>query len=1431
MTHRAIDGWMLLLSALLMPCTPFRIGPTSIERELAELEQAAERAGLDGVRLPFELDLVPAMFQHLLSTGALNRRHVLYQSVDRFCAEALGLESELTRADPSRYDTLLEFGKTLVSRFGRGANALLHGQGNASDLAAAGGGIASVAHTSSHEFVQRRNFGTFSNNTIQRSFPTVEHGSVLQMYDVLNLFISAQRNSSAIWHPVDGKTMIAIDAGIDGMLIGIGAMVDESALEVAGFERPIRPDEAERVANMDDAQLAAWLKENAFVKEGVEVMAMVSDASVSCRIGYRFDTKQHDALHLGAWLSKDVVRPLRVCYCCLREAYEKGRSWDWAIKRCNAYVECEACDNASPCGMCDHHEHWSKVRCNRCINKGCECVQFFLQSIGMDLGGGQARLVRLGGTRPFDKSVRAQLGAFRDVELHSDGVHDIKSGVRNMTNWKLRRDGQYQGTFLFWSRYYDANPQVRGAMRAAVTRAALRGKNPFSIEEKIMLVARPLQRAMLTEAERRAGSAPVISIIGPEIHKSWSSNTPSAYGNPGGGCFHPKSSLYIYADSGLRQVRRLRLGRSPADNEVLISSAAHQLVSPTAVALLGDVAFITDPGQHESQLLMVDLHGVFANFGAASVARDDGGELSGSSSSAPLGGRGVKLQLKKVALSYCSTACGDDAGTARGDDAGEADGGEADGGDAGGGGSSSPGRGRLITEAYGIAADADARAVFITDRRGKAVFRITFTSNYSAGVVQPLGDQLPAEPTGIAVVPGRSQVAVAAVDSILLLDRTSGAWTCVLNIVNADFHGVSVLPDGTLYAVAMRGNAIYKQDPPYTTSAELVAGGNADYPDGFFYTGSASHVKLWQPTFCSAVHNMLLISHVGGGLSAKLLLLSDAYDFVTSVMTSLCTLGDIFQLTPEAGEHSCDYAHALSMFRDVELLLQSVEDENYRHVNSRGVQGQAGNFSNDFRLSVRNNRSTLLRQAARLLAMDVPADVVSTFEMKARLTLMVERAFVKMRSKTPYPLSLEYSWQRAQIVEEEFKETNGVEGFSVWFGERRSRMHYMGSGVPSAAQHKLCAPRKPKNKINREERVRQLAILRRCAALFPRVRMQRVTDHGKEKAGTLPGVAYAPAIIPMPDDWEATRASLATTAIASSRGGRAGREGGSQLQIAYHANEMVVIKPDRGQGGGAVWLGSLLEPCLQWRERSGAVRLEKDRLGIRYFVQVDALTVDSASQMWGTAAEERLAAERVKAAEASGVLYVFWGDALVSVPAIYGSTSPLNMQLGDGKVIRFELSTASFDDALELVQDFTTSAPSVDPEESGEGILDPQAEFRVVDPTLCDSVGGASGVEQCTFKPFHNGPHSWELVGRGGGRPSASLRDRRQLTLPFSAAPAAAAPAPRKRSPKPAATARAATTAAAGTSQSAQPAQSAGSKRPPRGGGARKGKRSKRSKI
>ena len=72
---------MLLLSALLRPCTPFRIGPTSIERELAELEQAAERAGLDGVRWPSHNSCYEVVMLAVITTtvgGVMSAMKVCY---------------------------------------------------------------------------------------------------------------------------------------------------------------------------------------------------------------------------------------------------------------------------------------------------------------------------------------------------------------------------------------------------------------------------------------------------------------------------------------------------------------------------------------------------------------------------------------------------------------------------------------------------------------------------------------------------------------------------------------------------------------------------------------------------------------------------------------------------------------------------------------------------------------------------------------------------------------------------------------------------------------------------------------------------------------------------------------------------------------------------------------------------------------------------------------------------------------------------------------------------------------------------------------------------------------------------------------------------------------------------------------------------------
>ena len=59
------------------------------------------------------------------------------------------------------------------------------------------------------------------------------------------------------------------------------------------------------------------------------MMAMASDASVSDTALTQSSTTPSI---LAPSSAKTSVRPLRVCHCCLREAYEKGRSWDWAIK-------------------------------------------------------------------------------------------------------------------------------------------------------------------------------------------------------------------------------------------------------------------------------------------------------------------------------------------------------------------------------------------------------------------------------------------------------------------------------------------------------------------------------------------------------------------------------------------------------------------------------------------------------------------------------------------------------------------------------------------------------------------------------------------------------------------------------------------------------------------------------------------------------------------------------------------------------------------------------------------------------------------------------------------------------------------------------------------------------------------------------------------
>ena len=93
-----------------------------------------------------------------------------------------------------------------------------------------------------------------------------------------------------------------------------------------------------------------------------------------------------------------------------------------------------------------------------------------------------------------------------------------------------------------------------------------------------------------------------------------------------------------------------------------------------------------------------------------------------------------------------------------------------------------------------------------------------------------------------------------------------------------------------------------------------------------------------------------------------------------------------------------------------------------------------------------------------------------------------------------------------------------------------------------------------------------------------------------------------------------------------------------------------------------------------------------------------------------------------------------------------------------GQLDRFELSTAAYEEALELVSELPHDPAPIDPEEVGE-VGEAEEEFRTFDPRACGVCGGVGGREQCTHNPYYSSAHSWELTA-GVGRPSGSLRKR-----------------------------------------------------------------------
>ena len=95
-----------------------------------------------------------------------------------------------------------------------------------------------------------------------------------------------------------------------------------------------------------------------------------------------------------------------------------------------------------------------------------------------------------------------------------------------------------------------------------------------------------------------------------------------------------------------------------------------------------------------------------------------------------------------------------------------------------------------------------------------------------------------------------------------------------------------------------------------------------------------------------------------------------------------------------------------------------------------------------------------------------------------------------------------------------------------------------------------------------------------------------------------------------------------------------------------------------------------------------------------------------------------------------------------------------------GQLDRFELSTAAYEEALELVSELPHDPAPINPEEVGE-VGEAEEELRTFDHVHAVCVEALAGGSSAPppVKPYHSGAHSWELTA-GVGRPSGSLRKR-----------------------------------------------------------------------
>ena len=981
-------------------------------------------------------------------------------------------------------------------------------------------------------------------------------------------------------------------------------------------------------------------------------MLIASDASTFGRLGYSFVASEGSHRDVARRLA-DMLQYTRICEGCLLSEWRDGMTPEEAaagLKR--ALHKCDAFCSSCALGDegCEHTgQHWTQRRCRCCVDRGIDCITLYVLGSSMDNGGNQASLIK----RVFEGTYEDDEGGphLYDMCVMCDGVHFNKSLDSCVRLHKIWLDGWLCGTFQLWSRYLDADPEIRAAVRTCLTRELLRAKNAFSIEQAVARRERRLLNVLLTTAERAAEHAWLVSTLGPCIDRLWRENTEGMYGRPMGVVYHNKSNLIFYVDVDMSQLRVLKLSHTPCDNAPVTASRGASMRAPVGLVLLGEHAFITDACLDSPAIWVVNLAHVTARFNAAAEEAEpsEAGSSAAANASATTNLRSLELV-----------------------------------------------GGPQLCEPYGIAADGDE--LYVADRGAKRVLCLTL--GHGAGSKSAVVSEvtmLPEAPTGITVLPSEhGRLVVATTSAIYLLSTADGSRQTIVRLNGADFCGVAIAPPalgGDLYAISSGKNAVMRfrsssgNASLFDTAFEMLVGGWESRPsaEAALFEGTASKYRLWRPTFGCFARNAFVFMNSGHGKFGKVLLLNDARPFALRLLPAMLHTADAFCLTADTEHHAVNRAHTALMLEELRDLMDHIEETNHTNYQvARGLQGERGNFSNIVRRSCRQLPTQLLSQCSTVASLGAPRRCMIALSPKATLTLVVENSFVGQRKQWSMPYVLQYADQHAINEDMDVRRTGGSDAYCHYTGSRPNRDHYSQAGIRAAPQRFQLAKKAPRGREKGDECKKALTVLQCAARLFLKAQQGCVTDKAKEAVGSKPAVAYARRLAPSSTIEAADAHGLPSFfGCSSSSAGPSARaapshRGAPREEVMYRPWTLIFI---RGQCR-RLEIAELTQSVTQFVYGDGEVRISRQRIACRYFVETSEILQWAAAKAYWAAHGITTAADIDRCmSERDGVPFSFFSTDTVAHSAILCAV-PACFQRE-----RHERNLVSFSLALEDLQD------------------------------------------------------------------------------------------------------------------------------------------------